>query len=117
VLIYAMLTMATMLAIGLTLSGLFISKLKLSGSARDSVAAIYIADSGVERCLYEARRSLPVGTMELPLEATLRIVDMSDGDEVTTDCTAADLVVTDGAFSFQSIGTFRSVQRSLEISQ
>lgn len=112
--VYTMMTMAAMLAIGISLSGLFISKLKRARSVYDSAIAIYAADSVTERCLYEARHSGPPQTLSLLSGITYTIVGgPTFATNVTADCSslAAD------TFQFRVTGTYRGVSRALEISQ
>ncbi len=118
ILIYAMLTMSAMLAIGLTLTGLFVGKLKSAGEARNSTLAIYAADSAVEKCLYEAREKkktdpqLPV--MVFTSGATYKITSADIGNtDVTLDCSA----LGSASFGFRATGEYRGVRRTLEISQ
>ena len=111
VLLYAMLTMTSMLAIGLTLTSLFISKFKAATSQRDSLVALYAADSATEMCLYEARTN----TVEPP-------VVMANGAGFTID-SGAQKGITDcsalgsASFNFRATGTYRGVKRTLEVSQ
>lgn len=108
-----MLTMSAMLAIGLTLSGLFIGKLKNAGAARDSTIAVYAADSAVEKCLYEARQKSPQPAMVMSNGATYTIAGEPGDTDVTNDCS----VLGDATFQFRATGTYRGVRRTLEISQ
>ncbi len=114
ILIYSMLTMTAMLAIGLTLSSLFLGKMKIAASARDSVVAFYVADSAVEKCLYEARLGADQPGIIFSNEATYTIVDMGGiAGDVTDNCS----VLGNASFHFQATGTYRGVRRSLELSQ
>lgn len=115
ILIYTMLTMSVMLAIGLTLNSLFLGKLKGAAAARDSVVALYAADSAVEMCLYEVRQrpAQPVTRPILTNGATVNIFKIPDNTEITGNC--SDLV--GDSFQFRATGTYRGVRRSLEISQ
>jgi hypothetical protein len=51
----SVLVLAAMLTIGLTISAVMISQIKMTAQAGQSVKAFYAADSGVELCLYQAR--------------------------------------------------------------
>ncbi len=114
ILIYAMLTMSSMLAIGLTLNSLFLGKLKSAVAARDSVVALYAADSAAEKCLFEARQNSDQPAMEFANSATYTVVNLAAGTpDVTDNC--ATLGST--SFQFRATGTYRGVRRSLEISQ
>lgn len=107
-----------MLAIGLTLSGLFVAKLRSAANVRNSTIAIYAADSAVEKCLYEARQQKAAADFELATGVTVGI-EGTDGDgdptdaDITDDCTVLD----SGSFIFRATGIYRSVRRTLEITQ
>jgi len=115
IIIYAMLTMSAMLAIGLTLNSLFLGKLKSAAAARDSVVAFYAADSAVEKCLFEARQNIiNQPAMEFANKATYAVVSMAVGaPDVTDDCAS----LGSASFQFRATGTYHGVRRSLEISQ
>lgn len=113
ILIYAMLTMSSMLAIGLTLNSLFLGKLKSAVAARDSVGALYAADSTVEKCLYEARQNGNQPAMKFSNGATYTVVNIVGTADVTDNCAS----LGSSSFQFRATGTYRGVRRSLEISQ
>lgn len=119
ILVYTMLTMASMLAIGLTLNALFISKFRLAAGARNATVALYAADSAVELCLYEAR-TLNDDALVLGNGASFKIIDAAPGNaDVTDDCTVLGSLPGSASvpFGFQATGTFRGTTRALEISQ
>lgn len=115
IIIYAMLTMSAMLAIGLTLNALFLSKLKSASAARNSIVALYAADSGAELCLFEARANAnETAPLELPAGATMQLSFNNAGVvTVIDDCSA----FASATFQFRADGTYRGVRRSLEIAQ
>lgn len=114
IILYAMLTMASMLAISLTLTALFLGKLQSAAAARDSVAALYAADSAAEKCLYESRQNSAQPPMTFSTGATYAITSDAAGNPVITDnCTA----LGSSSFGFRATGTYRGVSRTLEISQ
>jgi hypothetical protein len=113
ILIYAMITMTVMLAIGLTLTALFIAKLRSAGATRNATVAIYAADSGVEMCLYEARAAVNDAPLVFASGAMLEIKDaVPPNPDITDDCS----VLAGLPLGFRSTGKFRSTQRTLEIS-
>ena len=119
IIIYAMVTMTAMLAIGVTLSGLFVGKLRAAAAARDSTGAVYAADSAVELCLYEARQATnqPNPSFEgkpdtLSNGSTFQIINVATGDDITDDCSALG-----DTFQFRATGMNRGVRRTLEITQ
>lgn len=113
IILYAMLIMSAMLAIGLTLNGLFIRKLRAAGVARDSVAALAAADSAAEMCLYEARHGIDLAAMTFENEATFSVADLATGTDITADCST----VSSASFGFRATGTYHGVRRTLEVSQ
>jgi len=119
ILVYTMLTMASMLAIGLTLNALFISKFRLASAARNATVALYAADSAVEMCLYEARTATDDGKLVLGNGASLKIIDAAPGNaDITDDCSVlAGVGTASQPFGFQATGTYRGTTRALEISQ
>jgi Tfp pilus assembly protein PilX len=112
VLIYTMLTMSVMLAIGLTLSSLFVGKLRSAAAARAATTALYAADSAVELCLYEARNGVNEPPLVMANGATVQIEELVSGLDITDDCSALG-----SSFSFRATGKSRSASRTLEISQ
>jgi hypothetical protein len=116
VILYAMLSMSVMLAIGLTLNSLFIAKLRSSSQSRSSIQALYAADSATELCLYEARTSTAESAPRMPLPAgmTFQITALDAGQtDVTADCST----LGSSSFGFRATGTFRGIRRTLEITQ
>ncbi|MCC6934426.1 MAG: hypothetical protein IT406_01890 [Candidatus Yanofskybacteria bacterium] len=113
VIIYAMLTMSVMLAIGLTLNALFIGKLRSASAARDSMVALYAADSAAELCLIEARSATDQPPITFSMGATYQITDVGSGADVTDNCMA----LGSASFQFRAVGRYRGTSRALEISQ
>jgi len=117
ILIYTLLSMSVMLAIGLTLNSLFVSKLRAAVSARSALVALYAADSATESCLYQARVPVHSGPATQPLTmdngATFTITDLADGSDITMDCSK----LGQGSFGFRATGNFGGSSRALEISQ
>lgn len=115
VILYAMLSMSVMLAIGLTLNALFISKLHTASQERNSISALYAADSATELCLYEARGAAvePNPRLTLPTGVTFHITNTANQADVTGDCS----VLGTSSFGFRATGTYLGVRRTLEITQ
>ncbi len=112
ILIYTLLSMAVMLAIGITLNSLFISRLRAAGSARAALVALYAADSATESCLYQARLKTPDSALTMDNGSTYAVVDVLTNTDVTGDCS-----VLGRTFQFRATGTFGGSSRALEISQ
>ena len=59
IIIFTILMLSAILAISLTLTSIFIPKIRSITEAADSIGAIYAADSAMEWCLYNNRRNNP----------------------------------------------------------
>jgi hypothetical protein len=110
-LVYAMLTMSVMLAIGITLNALFVNKLRLSAAARNTIAALYAADTGAELCLYEFRTGSDAPAVTMANGADIRLFDVKTGAPIT-DCSSE---LTGDPAQFRSVGQFRGSTRALEV--
>ncbi|HXV26795.1 MAG TPA: pilus assembly PilX N-terminal domain-containing protein [Candidatus Paceibacterota bacterium] len=112
ILIYSLLIMTIILSVGLSLNTLFLRNLRTIGAARDSVIALYSADSGMETCLYETRSGMTVDRQVLR-DVMFEVTDLSTGMLVTGDCT----MLGTGSLEFRVTGTYRNSSRALQISQ
>lgn len=99
VLLIAVMLSGFLLTVVLTLAGIFTSKIKVSRDTRYSAAAIYAADSAIEYCLYVMRREMPLPTPVMLNGSTFTITP--------PDCSSLPI---------KTIGAYRGVTRSLEIS-
>lgn len=105
VVIVTMLLIGVMLSIVLSLSLIFIPKIKSAGDTKRSVAAIYAADSAIEWCLYVNR----IGSAIVPT--------MSNGASIINGNTNAPFVAVDCAVAtIKALGTYQGVTRSFEVS-
>ncbi len=111
--IYAMMMMFVFLAIGISLISLFVGRLKTAGQMENSVEALYVADSAVELCLFEARLGQNEPDITWPSGVTYQIVDLSNSTDVTSNC----VVLGTDSFAFRAIGTVGGVRRALDIAQ
>lgn len=78
--------MTIMLAVVLGLSVLLIGQIKNKISSENSLAAFYVADSGVEKMLYYNRQRIPALPEEGIVGGICSICSLSDSG--TTDCSA-----------------------------
>lgn len=115
ILIYSLLMMSVMLAIGIGMSSVFLKNLQGVRQARSSTTALYIADSGTELCLYEARsgNDVPNNLLEFQEGGSFKITNLADNTDVTAGCNA----LGSSSFDFRSTGIFRDSSRALEIGQ
>ena len=110
-LIFSLLLLSMSLAIALTLSAVFIPKIKLASAAKNSIAAVYAAESGLEWCLYIDR----IGNTTVPVMTNgATIQDNTLGSLDNNDCSPA--AGADGATRVKLIGTYRDISRALEVS-
>lgn len=115
VLVYALLMLSVTLAISLTLTGIFVPKLRTVREAGDASVALYAADSGFEHCLFEIRKLTDSGWDGRLSNGAQFTVRTLPGETLVpgNDCVS----IASASFQFRSTGTFRGVTRSLEIAQ
>lgn len=107
ILIFSVLMLGVILTITLSLGNIFLPRLKTSGEAIDSVAAIYTADSALEWCLHEQRAKSPsVSAPTMSIVATY-VIYFGSG---LASCTSAETPL-----KHRVVGTYRGVTRSLDI--
>lgn len=108
IIIFTLLTTASILTITLTLVNIFIPRLRAISESQNSATAIYAADTAMEWCLYIAREKPAVPQPTMSTGATYVIYD-STGAE--TLCPAGE------ELNYRSVGTFRGVSRSFEVEE
>lgn len=117
IIIFSVLILTTMILISTSLLNIFLPKLKVVYNSGNSIVAVFVADSGVEKCLYEARhQTLPSPILSNPLTsgAFFAIASLSATEvPVTSDCRP----LGTGSFRFRSVGSFRGINRALEVYQ
>lgn len=102
-LILAILTIGVLITIVLTLSAIFIPKIRLSKDTRNSVGAIYAAESAIEWCIYNKRN----GVTLLPVMANgATYTDISGGALDASDCSGS---------SAKIIGNYQGVTRAFDV--
>lgn len=94
----ALIIMFILIAIGLGVSLIIVSQMKMIRGMGDSVVAFYAADTGIERTLYETRAQ---GSTKVEFSGSLGI---------------ADYKATKVGNKWQSVGTSKGVKRAIEIS-
>ncbi len=116
VIIFAVLLMASILAIMLALVGVFVPKLKVILEAGNSTGAVFAADAAAEACLYEARQqpATPLPRPILTNGATFTIASLSASPvDITNDCRPIGATY----FRFRAVGTYNGVSRAIEVTQ
>lgn len=103
ILLYTVLILNIILAISITLAGIFLPKIKvISQSGPDSIKAFYAADSAIEWCLYINKGKPPVNAPTM--------VNSSSYILIPSDCTIKPL-------NHRAIGTYRTVSRALQVEE
>lgn len=107
--LFAVLLTALFLSITLTLSAIFIPKIRISSDVKNSVGAIYAAESGVEWCLYVNFKTPALPTPSPPAMANnASYINGNTGNSfIPSDCLVLPI---------KSTGTYNGTTRSLEIS-
>lgn len=117
IIVYSVLLLAVVTAATLTLTSIFVPKIRVVGETVNSAVAIFAADSAAELCLYESRFQPPeaVARPILTNGATFTIASLSSAGpvDITADCR----VLGSGSFEFRAVGTYNSVSRALELAQ
>lgn len=106
--IVAILLVGIFLSMVLTLSAIFIPKLKSSSDVKKTSAAFYAAESAVEWCIYVNRKTPPSPTPQPPV--------MNNMASFTNGITGNNFAAVDCLSSpIKSIGNFQNLSRSLEV--
>jgi len=118
IIIFALLFLTVILAVVLTLTAIFLPKLRSIQEAGNSTVAIFAADTAAELCLYEARMqpasAVPRSPPLLTNGAIFSIASLSASPvDITNDCRP----LGPDFFKFRAIGTFNGVSRAIEVEQ
>lgn len=121
--VFSVIMLAVILATTVGLVSIFAPRLRTSSDVKNSVGALFAADSGAELCLYEARRRLPAPspriTALLSGEATFTISSVSQQFgkvDLTADCRPLTVGGNDN-FRFEVLGKYRTTNRALRVNQ
>ncbi len=121
-LLFVVLIMSVILAIGMGISGILIQQTKMVGEIGKSIVSFYAADSGVERELFDLYKSpypqsdlsgfLSVnGSNDASFNVAVKCGATSDclaGFATSSDCSALN-------FCLKSIGSYQKTKRAIEI--
>lgn len=108
IIIFTVLMLSTILAITLTLTRIFIPKIRTITEATESIGAIFAADSAMEWCLYTNRgKSPPLSQPVMQNGATYQIYNNS----------APSICPSGETLNYRAVGIYRGVARSFEISE
>lgn len=104
----SILLIAVLLSIILTISSILVPKIKVANQVKNSSAAIYAAESGIEWCIYVKNKGAGVSQPTMSNGATYANgLNNPSTPLVTSDCSLNPLRV---------IGSFQGVSRALEVS-
>ena len=99
----ALLIMTILLSIGLGISAILFSQIKIISGIGDSVVAFYAADTGIEEVLY--RGTDVSGALENGANYSAQVL-LAGSD----DCTADN-------YCIKSVGIFKGIRRAVEITR
>lgn len=108
VIVFTVLIMTSMLTITLTLTRIFIPRIKAVAEAIDSVGAVYTADSAMEWCLYNNRGNSP--TLTQPVMANGATYQIYNNGTPST-CPNGE------ALNYRTVGTYKGTSRSFEVTE
>jgi len=119
-LLFVVMIMGVILAIGLGISGILVQQTRMAGEIGYSVVSFYAADSGIEQELYDLYRlpedeHLPGHTGDIG-DASYEVAakcgkDVPEDDcifEIDSSCEALN-------FCIKSVGTYKETKRAIEI--
>jgi len=107
IIIFTVLMLSAILAITLTLTRIFIPRIRSITEANDSIGAVYAADSAIEWCLYTNReKAPPLAQPVMSNGATYQIYR----NGVPSACPGGE------ELNYRTVGNYRGVSRSFEIS-
>lgn len=107
----AIVIMFILLSIGLGISTLLVGQIRIIRGMGYSVVALYAADTGIERVLFEIRKNnyTPGALPDYPFGPTPVI--MNNGATY-----AVKIISANGTFTINSIGAYQGTNRAIEIS-
>lgn len=108
VIIYAVSILSILVAITISITYIFIPKLKTASAAVNSINALYAADSGIEWCLYVNRLKPSPPSKPTFLSGAVAEIYSNRGREGVSDCQEPFL-------DHRSVGTYKNVARSFSV--
>jgi Tfp pilus assembly protein PilX len=115
-LLMTILVLSSLMVVGLSAASVALSGVLISGVQQRSTVALYVAESGAEKALYEARKNnwvLPVAASSTNVFGTST---MPNGGFFTVDyASTTDAVTGSSSNAFFSDGDFRETRRRIEL--
>ena len=100
--------LSAILAITLTLTRIFLPRIRTITEATNSIGALYAADSAMEWCLYNNREKSPLLTQ--PAMTNGSTYQIYRGSSLSA-CPGGETL------NYRTVGNFRGVSRSFEVSE
>jgi len=121
----ALIIMTILLAIGVGISTIIISQMKMIGGMGDSVVAFHAADTGIERALYGDGTGIPashygptfINSSSYEVDVVCcqsGIVPCAWGAGECPPGLTEDSTCTASYFCYKSVGTYKGIKRAIE---
>lgn len=108
IIIFTLLILSAILAMTLTLTKIFIPRIRTITEATNSIGALYAADSAMEWCLYNNREKSPL--LVQPVMANGASYQIYRNNSLSV-CPVGETL------NYRTVGKFRGVSRSFEVSE
>ena len=108
IIIFTLLMLSAILAITLTLTRIFIPRIRTITEVANSIGALYAADSAMEWCLYNNREKSP--SLAQPVMANGSTYQIYRGGSLSV-CPGGETL------NYRTVGNFKGVSRSFEVSE
>src|SRR3989344_7563991 len=108
IIIFTLLMLSAILAITLTLTRIFLPRIRTITEATNSIGALYAADSAMEWCLYNNRGKVPL--LARPAMANGSTYQIYRNNSISA-CPDIE------SLNYRTVGNFRGVSRSFEVSE
>jgi Tfp pilus assembly protein PilX len=106
-LLISLLLTGILISIVLTMSIIFLPKIRLAGDVKKSSTAFYAAESAVEWCIYINIKGGAPPAIPVMTNGSTFVNALTDVSPIPADCAAT---------SFKMTGNYQGISRSLEIS-
>lgn len=110
------LVLSSLMVVGLSAASVALSGVLISGVQQRSTVALYVAETGAEEALYQARKNgwvLPVASSSANVFGTSTL---SNGGFYTVDyASSTDILTGSSTNSFFSDGDFKETRRRIEL--
>jgi uncharacterized repeat protein (TIGR01451 family) len=115
VLIYTILIVSVMLTATLSLTRIFLPRIRATTDSISSTVAIFAADSATELCLYQARKQLMPVPLSNPLMTNGALVTIASLSAVEVDVSGDCRAMDNEEFTFRATAVYRGVTRAFQV--